>query len=575
MPGIKSYQGPFNKLELLHLLRRTMFGPSKSDLDFFEGKTLMEVLDLLIPSTPALPAPPLRTYYSNTDPSLDQMEKYNNGGSIVTAVPFGETWVNTPLQQDFLIGSSNNRRANLKYWWTGLQIHQERTLYEKMIMFYQTLLVTEDTVIENGNTSYNTQTLYRKYAFGNYKQLLKEITIDPGMLKYLNGEKNTKNAPDENYGRELQELFTLGKGLGSQFTEDDVKAASRVLTGWNVLYTENVNGKTRFIIPKTNFSQKNHDTGTKAFSSFYNNNQIIPDISITNDRERATKELNDLIDLIFKKDEVSKYICRRLWNFFVYYDITPEIEAEIIEPLAEIFRAYEDHSEQMKFVMRAMFNSSLFFDQKHRNCMIKSACDFTIGLVRQIEFPYPNSSLLEAQYYMWGIMHNANINIGFNLNSPPDVAGWPAYYQQPVYHEMWFDTTSFPFRRGMYEAYSRSNFALDKKNTYDPLNNPSYGYLVKMNFADMVKKFDNPSDPNEVINEGLQIMLAPPISNGIKAALKTNFLLNGQSKDYYWTEAWNIYTADPKTNDPSGKQVPMMLQNLFNYIMSAAEYQLC
>lgn len=575
MPNIKPYTGSFGKSELLHLLRRTIFGPNKPDIDYFKGKTLMEAIEQIIPSTPVLPSPPLRTYYSNPDPALDQMEKYILNGNIITAVPFGETWVNTPYQSYFLIGSSNNRRANLKYWWTGLQINQQRTLYEKMILFYQTLLVTEDSVIENGNTSYNTQTLFRLHTFGNYKQLVKAITLDPGMLKYLNGEKNTKTAPDENYGRELQELFTLGKGPKAQFTEDDVKSAAKVLTGWNVLYTENINGKTQFIIPKTNFSQKNHDTGVKTFSSFYNNKQIIPDTNIVNDRDRATKELDELIDMIFAKEEVSKYICRRLWNFFVYYDITQEVEQEIIEPLAEIFRSYGDHPEQMKYVMQALFSSELFFDQKHRNCMIKSASDYTIGLVRQIEFPYPDSSLLEAQYYMWALLHNGNLNIGFNLNSPPDVAGWPAYYQQPVYHEMWFDTTSYPFRRGIYESYSRSNFALDKKNTYDSANNPSYGFLVKMNFADTVKKFDNPSDPNAVIEEALQIMLAPPISNGIKAALKTNFLLNGQSKDYYWTDAWNEYASDPKTTDPTAKQVPMMLQNLFNYIMSAAEYQLC
>jgi len=96
-----------------------------------------------------------------------------------------------------------------------------------------------------------------------------------------------------------------------------------------------------------------------------------------------------------------------------------------------------------------------------------------------------------------------------------------------------------------------------------------------MNFAETVKKFDNPSDPNALIDEAVQIILAPPISDSIRNALKTNFLLLGQSSDAYWTDAWNGYIADPNTSDPESKQVPMMLQNLFNYLMSAAEYHLC
>lgn len=163
------------------------------------------------------------------DPTKDNLD---------TLVPFGKTWVDTPAQASQPANPSGSRRNSLKQWMTGLQLHQDRSVYEKMIMFYQTLLVTEDAVVENSHAMYNTQSLYRKYAMGNYKQLIKEITLDAGMLRYLNGERNTKSAPDENYGRELQELFCIGKGPGSGYTEDDVKAAAKVLTGWYVIYSE-------------------------------------------------------------------------------------------------------------------------------------------------------------------------------------------------------------------------------------------------------------------------------------------------------------------------------------------------
>lgn len=575
MPSLKKYNGPFNTPELLHLLRRTLFGASIEDIKFFTGKTLHESIDIIIPATPKIPPPPLRTYYSNPDPLLDQMEKYNDNGSVEIAVPFGTTWINTPLQSYFLLGSSNNRRASLKNWWTGLQIHQNRSLYEKMLMFYQTVLVTQDSVIEDALLMYSTQMLYRKHVFGNYKQLIKEISLDPGMLKYLNGEKNSKSAPDENFARELQELFTLGKGPGSQYTEEDVRQAAKILTGWSVQYSQTINGKQHNIIPKIIFSQSKHDTSTKVFSSFYNNKTISPDLSISSDQDRALNELHQLIDLIFSKEEVSKYICRRLWRFFVYNEIDDTVEQEIIEPLSEVFRFYDEDPHQMRLVLQALFSSDLFFLSQYRSCMIKSPSDYIVGMLRQIGFPFPDSSQLEAQYYMWGFMRSGIVNSGFDINDPPDVAGWPAYYQQPAFYELWYDTTSFPFRRGMYEAISRSSFSLDKKNTYDFANNPSYGYTVKMNFADLIDKFKDPSDPKLLIDELCELIIAPPLSDKVKKELKEIYLLRGQANDYYWSEAWQIYTNDPNTNDPVGKQVPQMLQTLINYLMSSAEYQLC
>ena len=581
MGSLKFYSGSFGKPELLHLLRRTLFGVKKSDLLFFEGKSLNEVIDYLIDGPVALPPPPLRTYYNNVNPTLDTMDKVNINGNIQTIVNFGETWVDKPIQTNFLAGSSNARRQNLKNWWIGLQVNQDRQVYEKLIMFYQTLLVTEDAVLESPHMMYTTQSLYRKYAFGNYKELIKAISLDAGMLKYLNGEKNTKTAPDENYGRELQELFCVGKGPDSAYTENDVQEAARVLTGWYVIYKEKINSVDTFIVPKSAFNQGNHDTGIKQFSAFYGNKKIEPNLSIVDpspfsdlNTKIAYDELEQMIDMIFETQEVSKYICRRLWNYFVYYDINATIEAEIIEPLSEIFRQNVDHPDQMKIVLKALFSSDLFFQNIHRACMIKSPDDFVVGMIRQLDFPLPGASQLEAQYYMWGVMRTHMFNEGQDINNPPNVAGWPAYYQTPSYHELWMDTSNYPIRIGTYEAFTKSNFVLDKNNTYDGANNPSYGFITKMNFVEFVKTFDNPADPNDLIEEATTLILAVPLSQGVKDALKTNYLLLGQLSDYYWTDVWTTYSTDQNTTDPSAKKVPIMLQDLFNYLMSSAEYHL-
>lgn len=577
MGSIKPFSGPFGKPELIHLLRRTMFGVKKSDLNFFKTKSLDEVLNVLVPTTPKAPDPPVRAYYNNVDPTRDNLD---------TLVAFGKTWVDTPAQASQPANPSGSRRNSLKQWMTGLQLHQDRSVYEKMIMFYQTLLVTEDAVVENAHAMYNTQSLYRKYAMGNYKKLILDITLDAGMLRYLNGERNTKTAPDENYGRELQELFCIGKGPGSGYTEEDVKAAAKVLTGWYVIYNEKIGTVTNNLIPTKAFNKDKHDLNPKTFSAFYKNTVIKTDLTITDptpfktiEERRAFDEIEQLINMIFATDELSKYICRRLWNYFVYYEITPEIEAEVIEPLAELFRQYVDHPDQMQFVLKALFGSEYFFKSEHRGCMIKSPADFHIGMARTFDFPIPRQSAdpskdytnLEAQYYMWNIFRTYNVNAGQDVNDPPNVAGWAAYYQTPSFHEIWIDTATYPYRKGAYEAIGRSNFTLKVANTYDGKS----GFLNKMNFVDFVKQFDNPSDPNELIREAVELMFGPPLSQSTKDQLKTNYLLLGQSTDYYWTDAWDVYIANPSTTDPESKKVPQMLQDLFVYLMSAAEFHIC
>lgn len=577
MGSIKPFSGPFGKPELIHLLRRTMFGVKKSDLNFFKTKNLDEVLQVLVPTTPKAPDPPVRAYYNNVDPTKDNLD---------TLVPFGKTWVDTPAQASQPTNPSGSRRNSLKQWMTGLQIHQDRSVYEKMIMFYQTLLVTEDAVVENAHAMYNTQGLYRKYALGNYKKLILDITLDAGMLRYLNGERNTKTAPDENYGRELQELFCIGKGPGSGYTEEDVKAAAKVLTGWYVIYNEKIANVTTNVIPRKAFNKDKHDLNPKTFSAFYNNTVIQSNTAIidpapftTIEERRAFDEIEQLIEMIFATDELSKYICRRLWNYFVYYEITPEIESEVIEPLAELFRQNVDHPDQMQLVLKALFGSDYFFKSEHRGCMIKSPADFHIGMARTFDFPIPRQSAdpskdytnLEAQYYMWNIFRTYNVNAGQDVNDPPNVAGWAAYYQTPSFHEIWIDTATYPFRKGAYEAIGRSNFTLKVANTYDGKS----GFLNKMSFVDFVKQFDNPSDPNELIREAVELMFGPPLSQSTKDQLKTNYLLLGQSTDYYWTDAWDVYIANPSTTDPESKKVPQMLQDLFVYLMSAAEFHIC
>jgi uncharacterized protein (DUF1800 family) len=140
-------------------------------------------------------------------------------------------------------------------------LNQERNLTEKMTLFWHNHFATQSYIYSDARYAYKHNALLRANAFGNFKALTRAVTTDPAMLNYLNGNTNTKNAPNENYGRELQELFTVGKYPTPWYTEDDVKAAAKALTGWKI----DANAITSY------FDDTKHDTTDKQFSSFYGN----------------------------------------------------------------------------------------------------------------------------------------------------------------------------------------------------------------------------------------------------------------------------------------------------------------
>ena len=226
--GIDEYKGEWKTAQISHLLKRTMFGSSPDDIAYFQKKTVSQTIDELL-ATPSPVEPPLN-YYDTADYKDPQ------------GIKFGETWVNA-IFGDGTVNS--RRRASYKYWWAIQMATQKRNINEKMVLFWHNHFATEINDVDDARFVYVHNTVLRKYTIGNFKDFVRQITLDPAMLRYLNGRLNTKNAPDENYGRELQELFTLGKGSGSKYTEDDVKAAARVLTGFNInndriVYTFNI-----------------------------------------------------------------------------------------------------------------------------------------------------------------------------------------------------------------------------------------------------------------------------------------------------------------------------------------------
>ena len=527
--GLNPYTGPWTANEVAHLLKRTMFGATPDDINYFLGMNMNQAVDqlLTVPVTP--PAPPVKNYNNNNIPVTDP--DY--------AIPMGSTWVTINTTD-----ADGHRVASFKAWWMGLILNQERNIREKMTMFWHNHFSTETNDVERAIWVYNNNVLCRQYALGNFKQFVRAMTLDVAMLRYLNGYLNVSSAPDENYARELQELFTLGKENNPNYTEDDVKTAARVLTGWKI----NGNTNTYF------FNSNQHDITNKQFSSFYNNYLLIGRTGAT----AGDLELNDLVNMIFGKSaEVSRFIVKKLYRYFVYYKIDAATETNVINPLAQILR---NNNWEIKSVLDTLFKSEHFFDVLNQGCFIKTPVDLVAGACREYAVVFPDAADYVNAYNMWNFIQSFAALLQQNIGDPPDVAGWKAFYQEPQFHEIWINTDTYPRRNLFTDVMVTSGYSRNGKNiVIDPVA-----------FAG---KLSNPGDPNILINDALKILYRIDLSSTTKANLKKQILLSNQDQDYYWSNAWFAYVANPI---PANYQVVYTrLRDLFKYFMDLAEYQLC
>ncbi len=529
------YTGPWGKNEVIHLLKRTMFGAKVDDINYFLSKDLnATVAELLTPAAATInPAPPIKEY---DDPSPQT-------GNLPDGVVKGTTWINV-IHGGFAVNQP--RRRSYKSWYAGLMINQGRSILEKMTLFWLNHFGTESDTIYNGIWMYKHNQLLRTNALGDFKELVRLVTIDAAMLVYLNGNVNTATAPDENYARELQELFTLGKGPDSQYTENDVKEAAKVLTGYTL------NGGS---LTPVGFSSNRHSAVNKTFSSFYNNTVITGRTGAT----AGQLELADLLNMIFSKDEVAKFIVRKLYIWFVYYEIDDATERNIITPLANLFRT---SGYQVKPVLDRLFKSKHFFDVQNQGCQIKSPVDLVIGAIREYDMPMPalTSTSWNDAYGMWYYIASRLDVMQQGLHDPPNVSGWPAYYQQPGFYENWINSDTLQKRNIFTDTFINSGYTLNGKKIF-------------FDCVALAKKLPNPGDPNALINDLVTLFFRIPISNARKTQLKTQIILANQTSDYYWTNAWNAYIAAP-TNVTNFNTVNTKLKDLCRYLMNLAEYQL-
>ena len=539
MPYLDTFTGEWNAKNARHLLKRCSFGITPDLVKESVSLGLQGTIDKLFEVKP-LPNPPL---------------KYELDGTSRTEVNdpdvnYGETWVNAPpipnLPTNQEVNKAIRARNRSLYAWSFLEMQNSGIhIREKLTLFWHNHFVSVNT---NPHREYYYINTIRQNALGNFKELVKQITIDPNMLLYLSGAQNKDSAPNENYSRELLELFTIGKGAAvgngdyTNYTEDDVVQMAKVLTGWKVRGLNNVDALTPF------FSNFNHTKGDKTLSHRFSNAII---------SENGEDEYKDLIDKIFEQDECSRFIMRQLYIWFVNSEITDDIETNIIVPLATIIR---NNNYDIVPALKVLFASDHFFENTF--CMIKSPIDLMFSVTKSLLVDLPNSTTKEEYDYAL-VLYLAATDLNQSIFHHPDVAGWKAYYQEPLFYKSWINSYLLPKRLDFCRILvTGGDLVIDsRKYTVPPL----------VPVLKIASEIPNATDPNILINTLAEEMFNYAITVEQVSALK-EILIPGLP-DFEWTVEYSDYLADP-TNTALAFSVDKKLRDVIAVMVQMSEFQI-
>ncbi len=331
------------------------------------------------------------------------------------ATPLGDppAWVDEPppsrketkgLDEDArrkLEAQRRERAQELKAWWYAEMIRTDSPLTERMTLFWHNHFTSSLEKVKVPTLVFRQNLLLREHALGSFKALLHAVAKDPAMVIYLDNQGNRKGNPNENFARELLELFTLGEG---HYAERDVKEAARAFTGWQV---DRGNGRFRF-------NRRQHDDGEKSFLG-------------------RTGDLGgeDIVDVLLAQPRTAEFIVGKLWREFISDASDP---AEV-KRLAAVFR---DGGYEIKPLLKALFCSPAFRDPTCRGTMIKSPVDLLVGTVRMFHVPVKDAAILAR----------AGRQLGQDLFDPPNVKGWPG-------GEAWITSSTLLGRRQVLERALR------------------------------------------------------------------------------------------------------------------------
>ncbi len=329
----------------------------------------------------------------------DQIEEYVAKGYDETVEELLHPEYSDPHDQDLLdryfIASVEARSVgHADPQWAWRMATSNKHLEEKIALFWHSLLAVGGIKLDHGLEMLTEIDLFRRYGLGKFGDLLLEISRNPGMMYWLDNQNSHKDAPNENYGRELLELFSMGideMGDGA-YTEDDVKAAARAFTGWASKPTM----PPFFLGPfpmEFQFDPNDHDDGEKEFLG-----------------EVGNWNGDDIVEITVRQRATAEFISRRLYQFFVADDA----DEDEVKRLADVFEANDG---EIRAVLREIFNSDHFKSEAIRYRKVKSPAELVFGVARltdRFDLPDLDASQLASHTMFMG---------QFLLN-PPSVEGW-------------------------------------------------------------------------------------------------------------------------------------------------------
>lgn len=378
-----------------HLVSRTALGQEWGGVKALQGKSRAEAVSILLSPSASKKLPP---------------------------APKLTPWAN--LERMSIQGGAGKQRARkmmmregerLKRWWMLHLLNTDAPVNEHMTLFWHNHFTSSLEKVEQPQLMYQQNKLLRDNAVGNFRSLLHDIARDPAMLVYLDGSENVKGSPNENFARELLELFTLGRG---HYNENDIKAAAIAFTGWGV-----DRNRGSFV-----YDASKHENKTVTFmgrTGKFNGDQII--------------------DIILEKPRTAEFIASKFWQEFVS-DTKPDYRY-----IRNWGAAFRKSNYNIQTLLSEVLNSNAFWEPRYRGTLTKSPIDLLVGTFRALPFPkLPDSELV----------HIAQL-LGQDLFDPPTVKGWSGGND-------WIDTQTLLVRTSFMNKITRHSRASAKVQSYLP-----------------------------------------------------------------------------------------------------------
>ena len=468
--NLNSSRDEFDFEDASHLLMRTTIGPTLEEINAAVDIGLDETINKLFEKI-EIPNPPGDWVYHAAPPNFSDLNS---------------------TQKDSIRDEWENRILLMGIWWIDLIKYSEMNIREMMVLFWHDHFATSAETVQFAPSMYLQNKLFRKNATGNFKNLVNSINYDPAMLVWLDNDKNyyineNNNTINENYSRELLELFTMGEG---NYSQQDIVESARALTG---IDTDGM---------KSFFSPIRHDFGDKNI------------LGIEGDHNPE-----DVIDIIFEQQVTAEFICKKIYQWFVY----EYPDEDIINQMVNILL---DNNYEIEPVLRALLSSDHFFDPNFRGAKYKNPIWYSVGTFRQLYLDYP----LEHEFIIW-----YSYPLGEQLFYPPDVSGWDGY-------RSWINTYTLPYRK---------LFVNQVVDGYE-------GILPEWdNITTFAEKFDI-SNPEVLMHNMINYLFT------IKPSEQTQSLLLDELLDGTSMEEWDLYS------DGSEQR----LKDVVKHMMRLEEFQL-